>query len=72
MANTKRCPFCGGESRLRVDHMMIHRESQKCAWVVCRRCYARTGYYQRRDDPEHYVQNAIDAWNMRAGVKNDG
>ena len=61
----RRCPFCGGEGRLRSDYMMIRKESQKCAWVYCRRCNARTNYYLRKDAPEDYIEYAIDAWNMR-------
>ncbi len=60
-----RCPFCGGEARLKVDNMYIRKESQRCAWVYCKRCNARTNYYLRRDAPEDYVSYAIDAWEMR-------
>ena len=58
------CPFCGGEATLSSNNMMIQGESEMCAWVYCKKCHARTNY-KRRSRREHYVHDAIVAWNAR-------
>lgn len=66
------CPHCGGEARLRTDNMMIRHNSEKCAWVYCTVCNARTGYFRRVIFRERYAVLAVEAWNMRTGESNEG
>lgn len=58
------CPFCGGEAKVSSNNMMIKGNSEMCAWVYCKKCGART-HYERRSKREHYVRDAVNAWNAR-------
>ena len=58
-------PFCGGEAIISRNDMIIKRKSQRCAWVYCQKCGAKTPYYMRSNF-EHYMRSAIEAWNRRA------
>lgn len=61
----KPCPFCGGEGRLMKNSWMIKGESQKVAYVYCKKCNARTNYIlkERVDD---FIGVAVKKWNRRA------
>lgn len=65
----KPCPFCGGKAWQTYNNVMIKGVSEKCAWVYCKKCSARTGYF-RRTANEHYIGEAAKAWNGRAGDGN--
>lgn len=64
----KPCPFCGGEAIISRNDMIIKRKTQRCAWVYCQKCGAKTPYYMRSNF-EHYMRSAIEAWNRRADNK---
>lgn len=59
------CPFCGGEAWQTYNNVIIKGVSEKCAWVYCKKCSARTGYF-RRTANEHYIKASEKAWNRRA------
>ena len=76
MTELKPCPFCGGEKIIITDC----RELEKCnnfgkcesihSYTVCcdfrqGGCGATSGYRSNEED-------AIEAWNRRAGEQNDG
>ena len=58
------CPHCEGSAKLRVDTIKIGGKAERCAWVYCTKCKARTNYY-RRSIYTDYVDQAVVAWNMR-------
>lgn len=60
----KPCPFCGGEAHFHRNNVMISNKSEKCAWVHCNRCGAKTKYFLRKFD-KHYMRSANEAWNRR-------
>lgn len=69
MTKLKPCPFCGGKAVLRKDDMYIRGESERCAWVYCSGCNARTNYFRREKLQELYAKKAREAWNLRGGRK---
>ena len=65
MDELRNCPFCGGEAKLNVDFIRIFGERERCAWVFCKSCNARTNYYRKTKKPIGFVDAAIWAWNTR-------
>lgn len=67
MSELKRCPFCGGEAEIRVNHERIGNEGYKTKQVICKSCHLQTepkicdGYYNK-----YYTdEEAVEAWNTR-------
>ena len=58
--NLKPCPFCGGEAKSKSSVDVFGHEGFFS--VLCRKCYARTGYYETEAE-------VIEAWNRRANEK---
>lgn len=53
----KPCPFCGGEAESKSSVDIFGHEGFFS--VLCRKCYARTDYYETEAE-------VIEAWNRRA------
>ena len=61
----KRCPFCGGEARIKVmDKPDIFNEYYwQTAFIVCGDCGCRTASV---DPAPNYKEELSEAWNRRA------
>ena len=60
-----KCPFCGGEGKVSRRKVYFQGNKESVAFVYCCNCNARTGYMLNTKH-EHYIRDAIDAWNRRA------
>lgn len=63
MEELKKCPFCGGEAKLFMNHKKI---TGLTLWCECQSCYAKTTGYCPKDDLESFEQCkelALKAWN---------
>ena len=60
MIELKRCPFCGGEAHISVDHeAIVDTEGRHWAYtVVCDRCCAKSGL-------TYLPEKAREYWNRR-------
>ena len=54
------CPFCGGKAKL--ENQAVYRLPMY--WASCRKCYFT-------QEPYPHPQDAIAAWNRRAGEKGE-
>ena len=59
MRELKPCPFCGGEAEIEMDDCWYWNYH-----VFCQECKIGTDYYNTADE-------AIEAWNRRAGAEYD-
>ena len=59
MRELKPCPFCGGEAEIEMDDCWYWNYH-----VFCQECKIGTDYYDTADE-------AIEAWNRRAGAEYD-
>lgn len=55
MSELKLCPFCEGEAEIK---------GRACYWIECGKCFTTTDMYKT-------VEQAIDAWNIRANEKDN-
>lgn len=65
----KKCPFCGGEARLKMENK---RDVGWTIWGECKSCYAKTTGYcvslksdTALEDIERCKEKASEAWNRR-------
>lgn len=70
MEELKRCPFCGGEAKLKME---CKHDVGWTIWCECTKCYAKsTGYCPELSKKDKALNNidtcknaAIKAWNRR-------
>ena len=64
----KKCPFCGGEAKLRKhNRTIIEMEKKRNCYVYCVECGARAERFVYEDfaGPRYFHDKAIEAWNER-------
>ena len=61
MSELKRCPFCGGEAKLRIDHYPRTVYSVECSNEDC--FIGQLGVYRKKEE-------AIKVWNTRKPMHN--
>lgn len=70
MEELKKCPFCGGEARIKMERK---NNVGWTIWCECKKCYAKAEGYcpsmQNADNALNSINtckiNAIEAWNRR-------
>lgn len=68
MKELKKCPFCGGEAKLRKkNRTIINGETKRNCYVHCCDCDARAERFVYYDyaEPRYFHEKAIEAWNQR-------
>lgn len=63
MEEIKKCPFCGGEAKVRRDDM--RRGEKEIVYVRCTSCHATGHKFVEDGDYDDYSDKAIEAWNRR-------
>ena len=71
MEELKKCPFCGGDVRIKMERK---NNVGWTIWCECKKCHAKTEGYcpsmQNADNALNSINtckiNAIEAWNRRA------
>ena len=67
MSKLKKCPFCGGEGKVKKGFPSQQKSGQKMAFVQCTKCQAKTQtfYQMEYQNWNDVIRYAIEAWDNR-------